>query len=83
MDENEQYLCARCGHDKSAHPLKKCAVFCLENNVTLLTFVIDKNIAAVYINGNRVYGRKVFAGEAGIWREISVSKDDIMKAINK
>ena len=55
-----------------------------EQKVTLLA-VTDGNrkIICVYLNGYRVAGRKPWASETSVWREIEISKRDILAAIGE
>ena len=55
-----------------------------EQKVTLLA-VTDGSckIICVYLNGYRVAGRKPWASETSVWREIEISKRDILAAIGE
>ena len=55
-----------------------------EQKVTLLA-VTDSNrkIICVYLNGYRVAGRKPWAADDSIWREIEINKRDILAAIGE
>ena len=79
---NSQYLCARCGHPESEHPVyKKCTGFAISQNVTLITVELNKKIICVYLNGERIAGRNPAPLEGSVWREIVISKDSILEAI--
>lgn len=79
---DSQYLCARCGHPQSDHPVyKKCAGFAVAEKVQLMVVIKEGDIKCVYVNGERVAGRKPWASENMIWRNITIDKAVLQKAM--
>ena len=55
-----------------------------EQKVTLIAVTDDnRKIICVYLNGYRVAGRKPWVADNSIWREIEISKRDILAAIGE
>ena len=81
-NDNAQYLCARCGHPESEHPVyKKCTGFAITQNVTLIVVVAQSKIICVYLNGERVAGRKPSPLDGAVYLEKVISKDSFLEAI--
>ena len=53
----------------------------IEQNVTLVVVTKNTKIICVYLNGERIAGRKPYASEDCIWRDIILSKESITTAI--
>jgi hypothetical protein len=55
----------------------------VEQKVILIVVTLNNKIISVYLNGERIAGRKPYASEGCVWQEIEVSKKALLEAIGE
>lgn len=55
----------------------------VEQKVILILVTLNDKIISVYLNGERIAGRKPYASEGCIWREVEISAKALLKAIGE